>query len=60
MILKLRDSRIAALEKKKQQDSLNEGSCDDVVSDMSSFIHYFIYCSLENVTRRNQSIEVTT
>ena len=42
MILKLRDSRIAALEKKKQEDSLNEGSCDDVVSNMSSFIHYFI------------------
>lgn len=63
MILKLRDSRIAALEKKKQEDSLNEGSCDDVVSNMSSFIHYFIwfiYCPLENVTRRNQSIEVTT
>lgn len=45
MILKLRDSRIAALEKHKQEDSLNEESCDNVVSNISIivFIDLFIY-----------------
>ena len=48
MILKLRDSRIAGLEKKKQENSLNEGSCDNVVSNMSplsiiSFVGLFIF-----------------